>query len=89
MTKLLSLIIVAIVVNNYPDTIIWNLWDDGFRLSDLAIVKKNYFNIIFGVYAASEIFSRILYFFQIKPILEEDAAKKEESNQEIEKDESV
>ena len=66
---------------------IWNLWDNSFSLCDLAIVKKNqhhHFNIIFGVYVASEIISRILYLFQIKPLLEEDPGKKEESNQEFE-----
>ena len=49
-TSLLPLTIIAILVNCYVDTKIWNLWAEPVDLSQLAIVKRiNYFNTIVGV----------------------------------------
>ena len=49
-TSLLPLTIIAILVNCYVDTKIWNLWAEPVDLSELAIVKRiNYFNTMVGV----------------------------------------
>ena len=76
-----TLTVIAVLVNYYPDTVIWNWWGQkSFKLSGLIIVKKNYFNTIFGVYAASEVISKILYHFKIKQEIENEDKNEDEND---------
>ena len=55
---------IAIMVNFYRETWIWNLWADGYKLSDVAIVSLGYFNIVLGICISSGIISILfLYLF--------------------------
>ena len=62
----ITLSVIAFLVNQYPDTEIWNLWDDAYKLSDLAIVKRGYFNIVLGVCLSSGFLTMVLFFSQIR-----------------------
>ena len=60
-----SLIVIAIIVNYFEETTIWNLWAEKVKLSDLAIVKKKYFNYIFGCCLLCGIISMVLHYYQV------------------------
>ena len=78
------LTVIAILANFYPETTIWNLWDDSFKLSELAIVDRGYFNIVFGTVILSGILQLILYRFHfMKPKNEEENSKKKPESEEI------
>merc|ERR1711935_197722 len=75
----IPLVVIAILVNFYPDTYIWNLWDDGYKLSYVAIVTEGYFNIVFGIIISSGILMVVLNYFQVtKPEREEQARIEEQ-----------
>ena len=76
------LTVIAILANVYPDTTIWNLWDDSFKLSELAIVDRGYFNIVFGVILCG-ILQLILHRFHfMKPENEEENSEKKPESEE-------
>ena len=73
------LVVIAVLKNFYPETWIWNLWAQGYKLSDVAIVSSGYFNIVFGSCISSGILYVILYHFQVaKPEREKQAKIKED-----------
>ena len=66
----LILIILTIIVNFYEETTFWNLWAKPIKLSELAIVKRKYFNTVSGVCISSTIISVVLKYIQIdKPAI--------------------
>ena len=77
------LTVIAILANFYPDTTIWNLWDDSFKLSELAIVDRGYFNIVFGAVILCGILQLILHRFHfMKPENEEENSEKKPESEE-------
>ena len=73
------LVVIAVLKNFYPETWIWNLWAQGYKLSDVAIVSSGYFNIVFGSCISSGILYVILHHFQVaKPEREKQAKIKED-----------
>ena len=78
----ISLTVIAIFVNYFEETTIWNLWAEEVKISDLAVVKKAYFNYIFICCLLCGIFSNILYYYQVMkiPIQEEEANKERDSD---------
>ena len=78
------LVVIATLVNFYPDTFIWNLWAKGYKLSDVAVVRSGYFNIIFGACTSSGIISVALNYFQVtKPECKDKTKIEGEKKQEI------
>ena len=75
----ISLTVIAVFVNYFEETTIWNLWAEEVKISELAVVKKGYFNYIFICCLLCGIFSRVLYYYQVMklPIQEEEEANKE------------
>ena len=65
----ITLSVIAFLVNQYPDTEIWNLRDDAYKLSDLAIVKRGYLHIVLGVCLSSGFLTMVLFFSQIRKII--------------------
>ena len=78
----ITLTAIAIFVNYFGNTSIWNLWMKKVKLSDLAIVQKAYFNYIFASCLLCGIISNVLYYYQVIPIQEEE----EEANKERDSD---
>ena len=78
----ITLTIIAIFVNYFGNTNIWNLWAEEVKLSDLAIVKKRYFNYIFASCILCGIISNVLHYYQVVPVQEkeEEANKEKDSN---------
>ena len=64
----LTLIAIAVLVNCFPETSIWNWGADEKKLSDMAIVDKAYFNYIFACCIISGFVSNALYYFQVMPL---------------------
>ena len=76
------LVVIAVLVNFYPETWIWNLWAQGYKLSDVAIVSSGYVNIVFGSCISSGILFVVLHYFQvIKPVLDKQAKIEEEGEE--------
>ena len=75
----ISLIVIAVLVNYFEETTIWNLWAEEVKISELAVVKKGYFNYIFICCLLCGIFSNVLFYYQVMklPIQEEEEANKE------------
>ena len=75
----ITLTVIAILVNYFEETNIWNWGAKEVKLSDLAVVKYNYFNYIFVSCLLSGIISQVLYIYQVMkiPNQEEEEAKKE------------
>ena len=69
------------MVNHYRETWIWNLWADGYKLSDVAIVSLGYFNIVLGICISSGIISIPLHYFQVVKSKKEEQAKIDVSTQ--------
>ena len=43
----ITLIIIVILANRYPDISIWNFWEDSYKpSSDLVIMRENYFKTV-------------------------------------------
>ena len=72
---------IAIMVNFYKETWIWNLWADGYKLSKVAIVSNGYFNIVLGICISSGIISIPFLYFQGKKSEQEEQAKIDRSTQ--------
>ena len=70
--------IILTVIAIFVNTKIWK----EVKLSDLAIVKKRYFNYIFASCLLCGIISNVLYYYQVIPVQE----KEEEANKEKESD---
>ena len=76
------LVVIAVLVNFYPETWIWNLWAQGYKLSDVAIVSSGYVNIVFGSCISSGILYVVLHHYQVrKPELEKQAKIEEEGEE--------
>ena len=60
-----TLVIIVILANCYPDISIWNFCDDSYKLSDLAIIRKNYLNAICAVCLSSGIIYIILFIIDL------------------------
>jgi len=60
-TTSMTLIVIVILASCYPDTSIWNVWAESYKLSDLAIIKKNYFNTISAICLSSGIIHIIVF----------------------------
>ena len=75
----ITLTVIAVFVNYFEETTIWNLWAEEVKISDLAVVKKAYFNYIFICCLLCGIFSNVLFYYQVMklPIQEEEEANKE------------
>ena len=58
----ISLTVIAIIVNYFEETSIWNLWAKAVKLSDLAIVEKGYFNYIFWCCLFCGIISKVWHY---------------------------
>ena len=80
------LIVIAVLVNFYPETWIWNLWAQGYKLSDVAVVNSGYFNIVFGSCISSNFLYVILHYFQVSKPEQEKQAKIEEEGEKHEID---
>ena len=80
------LIVIAVLVNFYPETWIWNLWAQGYKLSDVAVVNSGYFNIVFGSCIFSGFLYVILHYFQVSKPEQEKQAKIEEEGRKHEID---
>ena len=61
----ITLIIIVILANWYPDISIWNFCADSYKLSDLAIIRKNYLNTICAVCFSSGIIYIILFIIDL------------------------
>ena len=75
----ISLTVIAVFVNYFEETTIWNLWAEEVKISELAVVKKGYFNYIFICCLVCGFFSHVLYYYQVMKlrIQEEEEANKE------------
>ena len=60
-----TLVIIVILANYYPNISIWNFWDDSYKLSNLAIMRKNYLNVICAVCLSSGIIYIILFIIDL------------------------
>merc|ERR1719203_1030575 len=78
----ISLTVIVVFVNYFEETIIWNLWAEEVKISELAVVKKGYFNYIFICCLLCGFFSNVLYYYQVMkiPIQEEEEANKEKDS---------
>ena len=78
----ISLTVIAVFVNYFEETTIWNLWAEEVKISDLAVVKKGYFNYIYICCLLCGIFSNVLYYYQVMKlrIQEEEANKERDSD---------